>query len=137
MRKKKNSSRIKYSKSLSFEESNSLLHCLLKLLFFKVLRHINLKVEPGQTIAVMGATGAGKSTLCLLLGRFYDVMQGRVLVDGVDVRDQKLDVLRREIGYVPQETFLFSDTLEDNIRFGRVDAPHERVVQAADVACAT
>ncbi|HIV27377.1 MAG TPA: ABC transporter ATP-binding protein [Candidatus Ornithocaccomicrobium faecavium] len=102
-----------------------------------VLKNINLKVEPGQTIAVMGATGAGKSTLCLLLGRFYDVMQGRVLVDGVDVRDQKLDVLRREIGYVPQETFLFSDTLEDNIRFGRVDAPHERVVQAADVACAT
>ena len=102
-----------------------------------VLRNINLKVEPGQTIAVMGATGAGKSTLCLLLGRFYDVMKGRVLVDGIDVRDQKLDVLRREIGYVPQETFLFSDTLEDNIRFGRVDAPHERVVQAADVACAT
>ena len=102
-----------------------------------VLKNINLKVEPGQTIAVMGATGAGKSTLCLLLGRFYDVMQGRVLVDGVDVRDQKLDVLRREIGYVPQETFLFSDTLEDNIRFGRVDAPHERVAQAADVACAT
>ena len=102
-----------------------------------VLKNINLKVEPGQTIAVMGATGAGKSTLCLLLGRFYDVMQGRVLVDGVDVRDQKLDVLLREIGYVPQETFLFSDTLEDNIRFGRVDAPHERVVQAADVACAT
>ena len=102
-----------------------------------VLKNINLKVEPGQTIAVMGATGAGKSTLCLLLGRFYDVMQGRVLVDGVDVRDQKLDVLRREIGYVPQETFLFSDTLEDNIRFGRVDAPHDRVEQAADVACAT
>ena len=102
-----------------------------------VLKNINLKVEPGQTIAVMGATGAGKSTLCLLLGRFYDVMKGRVLVDGIDVRDQKLDVLRREIGYVPQETFLFSDTLEDNIRFGRVDAPHERVEQAADVACAT
>lgn len=102
-----------------------------------VLRNINLKVEPGQTIAVMGATGAGKSTLCLLLGRFYDVMKGRVLVDGIDVRDQKLDVLRREIGYVPQETFLFSDTLEDNIRFGRVDAPHDRVEQAADVACAT
>ena len=102
-----------------------------------VLKNINLKVEPGQTIAVMGATGAGKSTLCLLLGRFYDVMQGRVLVDGVDVRDQKLDALRREIGYVPQETFLFSDTLEDNIRFGRVDAPHDRVEQAADVACAT
>ena len=102
-----------------------------------VLRNSNLKVEPGQTIAVMGATGAGKSTLCLLLGRFYDVMKGRVLVDGIDVRDQKLDVLRREIGYVPQETFLFSDTLEDNIRFGRVDAPHDRVEQAADVACAT
>ena len=102
-----------------------------------VLRNINLKVEPGQTIAVMGATGAGKSTLCLLLGRFYDVMKGRVLVDGIDVRDQKLNVLRREIGYVPQETFLFSDTLEDNIRFGRVDAPHDRVEQAADVACAT
>ena len=102
-----------------------------------VLKNITFSVEPGQTVAVMGATGAGKSSLILLLGRFYDVHKGSVKVDGIDVRDQKLKPLRRSIGYVPQETFLFSDTLEDNIRFGRPDETHDRVVRAANVAQAT
>ena len=102
-----------------------------------VLKDITFSVEPGQTVAVMGATGAGKSSLILLLGRFYDVHKGSVKVDGIDVRDQKLKPLRRSIGYVPQETFLFSDTLEDNIRFGRPDETHDRVVRSANVAQAT
>lgn len=99
-----------------------------------VLKDICFEAKPGQTIAVMGATGAGKSTLVNLMGRFYDIQSGSIKIDGVDVREQKLHPLRREIGYVPQETFLFSDTLEDNIRFGRPDASHEKVVQAARVA---
>ena len=103
----------------------------------EVLSDITFTAEPGQTIAVMGATGSGKSTLILLLGRFYDVSSGSVKIDGIDVREQKLKDLRSHIGYVPQETFLFSDTLTDNIRFGRPGAPMEPVEAAADVAQAT
>ena len=102
-----------------------------------VLKDVTFSVEPGQTVAVMGATGAGKSSLVLLLGRFYDIHSGSVKVDGIDVRDQKLKPLRRHLGYVPQETFLYSDTLEDNIRFGRPNETHEKVEEAADVAQAT
>ena len=102
-----------------------------------VLKDITFTAEPGQTIAVMGATGAGKSSLILLLGRYYDIRSGSVKVDGIDVRDQKLKPLRRHIGYVPQETFLFSDTLEDNIRFGRPNESRENVEKAANVAQAT
>ena len=99
-----------------------------------VLRDITFTAEPGQTIAVMGATGAGKSTLVTLMGRFYDIQSGSIRIDGIDVRRQKLKPLRRQIGYVPQETFLFSDTLEDNIRFGRPDASFDQVQRAARVA---
>ncbi|MGI6238386.1 MAG: ABC transporter ATP-binding protein [Christensenellales bacterium] len=102
-----------------------------------VLKDITFTAEPGQTIAVMGATGSGKSTLTLLLGRFYDVSRGSVKIDGVDVRDQPMKKLREKIGYVPQETFLFSDTLADNMRFGHPDAEMARVEAAADVAQAT
>ena len=102
-----------------------------------VLHDITFTAEPGQTIAVMGATGSGKSTLTLLLGRFYDVRSGSVKIDGIDVRDQKLLELRRHIGYVPQETFLFSDSLAENIRFGRPDAGFDKIEEAADVAQAT
>ena len=102
-----------------------------------VLKDISFEARPGETIAVMGATGTGKTSLVNLLGRFYDVKSGSVKVDGIDVRDQKLKPLRRQLGYVMQETFLFSDTLEDNIRFGRPDAGMDRVQKAAAVAQAT
>ena len=96
-----------------------------------VLSDISFEALPGQTIAVVGSTGSGKSTLVSLMGRFYDIKSGSVEVDGVDVRHQKLKPLRRHIGYVMQDTFLFSDTLADNIRFGEPDASMERVVAAA------
>ncbi len=99
-----------------------------------VLKDISFEAKPGQTIAVMGATGAGKSTLVTLMGRFYDIQSGSLRIDGIDVKKHRLKALRREIGYVPQETFLFSDTLEDNIRFGRPDASFEQVQRAARVA---
>ncbi len=99
-----------------------------------ILTDITFEAKPGQTIAVMGATGSGKSTLVSLIGRFYDVKSGAVKVDGIDVRDQQLKPLRSHLGYVMQETFLFSDTLTDNIRFGRPDADQAAVVRAAQVA---
>ena len=102
-----------------------------------VLKDVSFEAKPGQTIAVMGATGSGKSTLVTLLGRFYDVTGGSIKIDGIDVREQSLPPLRRNLGYVMQETFLFSDSLTDNIRFGRPDAEMERVERAAKVAQAT
>ncbi|MGI6317108.1 MAG: ABC transporter ATP-binding protein [Christensenellales bacterium] len=99
-----------------------------------VLKDIDLKAAPGSTIAIMGATGSGKSSLVNLISRFYDVRSGRVLVDGIDVRDYDSRELRRHIGIVQQETFLFSDTLRDNIAFGRPDAPMETVRTAARIA---
>ena len=99
-----------------------------------VLDDVSFVAQSGQTIAVMGATGAGKSSLVNLLGRYYDIQGGSVKVDGIDVREQKLKPLRHELGYVMQETFLFSDTIADNIRFGRPDADMDRVRRAARVA---
>jgi len=83
-----------------------------------VLDHVTAKIEAGQTVALVGVTGSGKSTLISLLARLYDPPPGTVFIDGVDVRDIPLDVLRRAIGFVPQEPFLFSDTLADNVAFG-------------------
>lgn len=100
----------------------------------KVLHDISFEALPGQTIAVMGATGAGKTSLINLLGRFYDVRSGSVAVDGLDVRRQQLKPLRRAIGYVPQESFLFSESIFENIRFGRPDASLEQVERAARIA---
>ena len=100
----------------------------------KVLNDISFVAEPGQTIAVMGATGAGKSTLVTLLGRFYDVQKGNILIDGIDVKQHALKPLRRQIGYVMQETFLFSDTIADNIAFGQPDADIEQIQRSAHVA---
>lgn len=99
-----------------------------------VLRDINLVLEPGQTIALLGATGSGKSSLISLLPRFYDVDQGRVTLDGHDVRALTLESLREQIGLVPQETILFSGTIRDNIRYGRPEATDEEVVAAARAA---
>ncbi|MBE5783968.1 MAG: ABC transporter ATP-binding protein [Clostridiales bacterium] len=99
-----------------------------------VLKDITFEAKPGQTIAVMGATGSGKSTLITLLGRFYDIQEGSIKIDGIDVREHSLKPLRRQIGYVMQETFLFSDTIADNIRFGRPDAQMDQVERSAKVA---
>ena len=102
-----------------------------------ILKDITFEAKPGQTIAVMGATGSGKSTLITLLGRFYDIQSGSIRIDGIDVREQSLKPLRRQIGYVMQETFLFSDTIADNIRFGSPDADMDAVKRSAHVAQAT
>ncbi|MBM4429879.1 MAG: ABC transporter ATP-binding protein [Chloroflexi bacterium] len=99
-----------------------------------VLQGVDLVAEPGETVALLGATGSGKSTLLSLVPRFYDVMQGRVLLDGVDVRHLPLDTLRSQLGIVPQETVLFTGTIRDNIRYGRPDASDEEVVAAAKAA---
>lgn len=99
-----------------------------------VLRGIDLVAEPGQTIAIVGPTGAGKTTLVNLLPRFYDATGGSVTVDGIDVRDVTLASLRRQIGVVLQDSFLFSDTVMNNIRFGRLDATDEEVIAAAKLA---
>jgi ATP-binding cassette subfamily B protein len=99
-----------------------------------VLKDINLKAEPGETVAILGATGAGKSTLINLIPRFYDVSEGRVLIDGMDVRDLRQDSLISQVGIVAQETVLFSGTVRDNIRYGHTDAPDEEVIAAAKAA---
>ncbi len=99
-----------------------------------VLKSIDLVAEPGQSIAIVGPTGAGKTTLVNLLPRFYDVTAGKVSIDGVDVRDVTLPSLRRQIGVVLQDTFLFSDTVMNNIRYGRPEATDEEVIEAAKLA---
>jgi ABC-type multidrug transport system fused ATPase/permease subunit len=99
-----------------------------------VLRDIDLDLEPGRTIALIGHTGSGKTTLATLVPRFYDVTAGRVTVDGVDVRDVKLVSLRRAIGIVAQDPFLFSATVHENIAFGAAEATREQVEEAARLA---
>jgi ATP-binding cassette subfamily B protein len=99
-----------------------------------VLNGVDLVAEPGQTVAVLGATGSGKSSLIHLIPRFYDVDQGRVTLDGVDVRDIPLDALRAQVSIALQEAVLFSGTIRDNIRYGNPDATDEDVVAAAKAA---
>ncbi|WP_276309106.1 ABC transporter ATP-binding protein [Herpetosiphon llansteffanensis] len=101
-----------------------------------VLRDVSFEAKPGQTIALLGATGSGKSTIINLLPRFYDVSDGAVLIDGYDIRDVKLDSLRSQIGIVLQETNLFSGSIRDNIAFGRPEATIEEVEAAAKAASA-
>jgi ABC-type multidrug transport system fused ATPase/permease subunit len=99
-----------------------------------VLDDIHLEIGAGRTIALIGATGSGKTTLAALVPRFYEVTRGRVLVDGVDVRNVQRRSLRREIGVISQDPFLFSASVRDNIAFGMPDAPHEAVEAAARAA---
>mgnify|MGYP002713027117 CR=1 FL=1 len=101
-----------------------------------VLSDISFSAEPGQTVALLGSTGSGKSTVINLIPRFYDVSDGRILIDDHDVRDVTLESLRKHIGIVLQETTLFSGTIRDNIAFGRPDANDEDVVAAAQAAAA-
>ena len=100
----------------------------------EVLANINLTAEPGETVALLGATGAGKSTLVNLVPRFYDVSAGRILIDGIDIRQITQDSLLAQIGIVPQESVLFSGTVRDNIRYGRPEASEEEVIAAAKAA---
>ena len=97
----------------------------------EVLHDVDLTVQPGETVAIVGPSGGGKSTLCQLIPRFYDVTEGAVLLDGVDVRRIRQHSLRRAIGVVQQDVFLFADTIRENIRYGRPDATDEQVEQAA------
>jgi ATP-binding cassette subfamily B protein len=99
-----------------------------------VLRGVSFTAEPGETVAILGATGSGKSTLIHLIPRFYDVTAGRVTVDGADVRDLSLAALRREIGIALQEAVLFTGTVRDNVRYGRPEASDDEVVAAAQAA---
>ena len=96
-----------------------------------VLDHVTLHIKPGETVAVMGPSGRGKSTLCQLIPRFYDVTAGRILIDGVDVRTVQQHSLREHIGIVQQDVFLFAGTIYDNIRYGRPDATEAEIVAAA------
>ncbi|KAL2373724.1 iron-sulfur clusters transporter atm1, mitochondrial [Blastomyces gilchristii SLH14081] len=97
----------------------------------KVLKGVSFTIPPGQKFAIVGPSGCGKSTILRLLFRFYDVQGGRILVDGQDIRDLSLDSLRRAIGVVPQDTPLFNNTIEHNLRYGRIDATAEEVRNAA------
>jgi ATP-binding cassette subfamily B multidrug efflux pump len=98
------------------------------------LRNVNLVIPAGTTLAIVGYTGSGKSTMANLVPRLYDVTEGELLIDGVNIKRIPLEVLRLHIGYVPQETFLFSDSLADNIRYGTNDGTEEDVREAAEIA---
>ena len=97
----------------------------------KVLDHVNLRIAPGETVSLVGSSGGGKTTMCHLIPRFYDVTGGRVTVDGTDVRDLTQASLRGSIGIIQQDVFLFADTVMENIRYGRPDATDREVVEAA------
>ena len=99
----------------------------------QVLHNVSFKVEPGETVALVGPTGAGKTTIINLLSRFYDVTGGSVAVDGIDVRNATLQSLRSQMGIMMQDTFLFSGTIADNIRYGKLDATDDEVIRAAKV----
>src|SRR5690606_3319551 len=99
-----------------------------------ILRNVDLDIQPGEVIALVGASGAGKSTLVQLVPRFFDPQQGRVLIDGVDLRDMKLRSLRGQIGMVAQETLLFSGTLRENLLYGRPAASDEELAAAVRAA---
>ena len=100
----------------------------------EVLKHVNLTVEAGAYVALVGSSGAGKTTLCSLIPRFYDVSDGSVRLDGTDVRKIKLESLRSHIGIVQQDVYLFAGTVMDNIRYGKPDATDEEVIRAAKAA---
>jgi ATP-binding cassette subfamily B protein len=99
-----------------------------------VLKHVSMHAQAGQTIALVGPTGAGKTTIVNLMTRFYDIDSGRIAVDGLDIRQVRKADLRRQLGIVLQDTFLFSDTVMENIRYGRLDATDEEVIAAARLA---
>lgn len=97
----------------------------------KVLEHVNFQIKAGQTIALVGPTGAGKTTIVNLISRFYNATEGRVMIDGHDVQDVTIESLRKQMGIMTQDNFLFSGTIKDNIRYGKLDATDEEIIQAA------
>ncbi|MGI1805009.1 ABC transporter ATP-binding protein [Exiguobacterium sp. TDN 0502] len=99
-----------------------------------ILENINLTVEPGQTVAFVGTSGAGKTTICSLIPRFYDVLDGAITIDGIDIRQMTKESLRQQIGIVQQDVFLFSGTIAENIAYGDLNATHDQIVQAAERA---
>jgi ATP-binding cassette subfamily B protein len=101
-----------------------------------ILRGVNIEARPGETVAIVGPTGAGKTTIINLLPRFWDASQGRITIDGTDIRDVTQRSLRSQMGIVLQDTFLFSDTVMNNIRYGRPEATDEEVISAARLAYA-
>ena len=101
-----------------------------------ILKHISLYAKPGQKIAFVGSTGAGKTTITNLLNRFYDIQSGEITIDGVNIREIARENLRKNIAVVLQDTHLFTGTVRENIRYGRLDATDEEVVQAAKTASA-
>jgi ATP-binding cassette subfamily B protein len=100
-----------------------------------VLDNVNLHIPAGTTLAIIGPTGSGKSTMAALIARLWDAPPGTLLIDGHSIRDYPLDEVRRAIGYVPQDTFLFSETLGENIAFGLDESKEDEICAAADVAC--
>ena len=102
-----------------------------------VIRNVSFKASPGETVAFIGSTGSGKSTLIQLIPRFYDVSEGEILIDGVNVKDYQLSALRNKIGYIPQKALLFTGTIADNLRYGKKDATLEEMERAIDIAQAT
>ena len=99
-----------------------------------MLTHVTLHIEPGQKVAVVGHSGGGKTTLCQLVPRFYDVTEGSIRIDGTDIRSVKKRSLRDNIGIVQQDVFMFADTILENIRYGKPDASYAEVVKAAKEA---
>ncbi len=97
----------------------------------KVLSHVNISIEAGKTVALVGPSGGGKTTLCHLIPRFYDVSEGEIKIDGVNIKNYTIQSLRRHIGLVQQSVFLFTGTIRDNILYGNIDASHEEVIDAA------
>jgi len=95
------------------------------------LKDVSFQVEPGEMIALVGSTGAGKSTIINLISRFYDAGKGRVLLDGYNVKDVTIESLRSQVGTMTQENFIFSGTIKDNIRYGKLDATDEEIIEAA------
>ncbi|EGO6081198.1 multidrug efflux ABC transporter subunit EfrA [Enterococcus faecalis] len=102
-----------------------------------VIRNVSFKASPGETVAFIGSTGSGKSTLIQLIPRFYDVSEGEILIDGVNVKEYKLSALRNKFGYIPQKALLFTGTIADNLRYGKEDATLEEMERAIDIAQAT
>ena len=99
-----------------------------------VLKNINLKIEPGEIIGIIGHTGSGKSTIVNLIPRLFEATEGKILFDGVEIEKIPIDILRSSIGYVPQETFLFSDTIENNIAYSNENVDKDKIVLSSKIS---